>query len=42
MKRRWKLLAVAAVPGVYWIDQCALPSVGLVDVRPVTGGEHAL
>jgi hypothetical protein len=31
MKRRWKLLAVAAVPGVYWIDQCALPRPALVD-----------
>jgi hypothetical protein len=31
MKRRWKLLAVAAVPGIYWIDQCALPRPALVD-----------
>jgi hypothetical protein len=31
MKRRWSLLAVAAVPGIYWIDQCALPRPALVD-----------
>lgn len=26
MRRRWTLLAIAAVPRIYWIDQCALPS----------------
>lgn len=31
MKRGWTWLAIAAVPGVYWIDQCALPRPALVD-----------
>jgi hypothetical protein len=41
MKRRWKLLAVAAIPVGYWIDQCALPRPALVDAAFAVEGDPA-